>query len=342
MLKEIARKGSPRQRDRAFQTLALSEQFRGGRTSLALLAGIAATTAGEKRRTIFDAQNKWRLPGKRVRGEGDPKTKDSAVDEAYRGAGATYDLFKTAFKRSSINDKGMRLDASVHYGRDYDNAFWNGLQMVYGDGDGELFQRFTRALDVIGHELSHGVIQYEADLVYTGQSGALNESFADVFGSLVKQKVKSQKADEADWLIGEGLFTRHVKGKALRSMKAPGTAYDDPVLGRDPQPAHMKNYVKTDEDNGGVHINSGIPNRAFYEVAVSLGGYAWEKSGLIWYITLRDRLSREATFQRVAQITVSVAGELFGEKSSEQKAVREGWAAVGIKIQKQMKKRARQ
>jgi Zn-dependent metalloprotease len=228
----------------------------------------------------------------------------------------------------------MRLDSSVHYGENYDNAFWNGRQMVYGDGDGELFRRFTRSLDVIGHELAHGIIQCEADLRYQDQPGALNESYADVFGSLVKQYRKKQKAEEADWLIGEGLFTRKVKGQALRSLKAPGTAYDDPILGKDPQPSHMSEYVKTQEDNGGVHINSGIPNRAFYEVAIRLGGYAWEKAGRIWYLALVEKLSQEATFEEAAQATWSVAGELFGEGSKEQQAVREGWEAVGVKIKR--------
>jgi len=315
-------------------TLALSEQFRGQRLALTWLASVAATATGQKRRTIYDAQNRWRLPGRLVRGEGSPKSRDLAVNEAYNGSGAVYDFFKKIYQRNSLDDQGMRLDSSVHYGKNYDNAFWNGRQMVYGDGDGELFRRFTRSLDVIGHELAHGIIQCEADLLYQDQPGALNESYADVFGSLVKQYRKRQKAEEADWLIGAGLFTRKVKGQALRSLKAPGTAYDDPILGKDPQPSHMSEYVKTQEDNGGVHINSGIPNRAFYEVAIRLGGYAWEKAGRIWYVALVEKLSPEATFEEAAQATCSVAGELFGEGSEEERAVREGWEVVGVKIKR--------
>jgi len=332
MLKEIAKNGMPHQQACAWHTLSLSEQFRGQRLALTWLASFAATAAGEKRRTIYNAQNQWRLPGRLVRGEGNPKSHDLAVNEAYNGSGAVYDFFKKIYKRNSLDDKGMRLDSSVHYGEKYDNAFWNGRQMVYGDGDGELFGRFTKALDVIGHELSHGVIQFEADLLYQGQPGALNESYADIFGSLIKQYRKRQTAEEADWLIGAGLFTKKVKGQALRSMKAPGTAYDDPILGKDPQPAHIRDYVKTEEDNGGVHINSGIPNKAFYEAAIRLGGYAWEKAGRIWYIALVDRLSPEATFEEAAKATFSVAGELFGEGSKEQRAVRDGWEVVGVKI----------
>jgi Zn-dependent metalloprotease len=141
--------------------------------------------------------------------------------------------------------------------------------MVFGDGDGEIFNRFTIAIDVVAHELSHGVTETEAGLIYFEQSGALNESLSDVFGSLVKQYHLKQTADKADWLIGEGLLAKGINGKGLRSMSEPGTAYNDPLLGKDPQPAHMKDFIKTREDNGGVHLNSGIPNRAFYLAATA-------------------------------------------------------------------------
>jgi Zn-dependent metalloprotease len=203
--------------------------------------------------------------------------------------------------------------------------------MVFGDGDGQLFTRFTISVDVIGHELTHGVTEDEAQLVYQNQSGALNESVSDVFGSLVKQYLKGQTADEADWLIGEGLLAKGVQGRALRDMKNPGTAYDDPTLGKDPQPADMANYVQTAEDNGGVHINSGIPNRAFCLAALNLGGHAWEKAGRIWYETLRDpRLKPSARFTTFARATIRNAGITFG--ADETKAVTEAWHEVGVKV----------
>jgi Zn-dependent metalloprotease len=158
----------------------------------------------------------------------------------------------------------------------------------------------------------------------------LNESFSDVFGSLVKQWSKNQAADQADWLIGEGLFTPKVKGKALRSMKSPGTAYDDPVLGKDPQPADMSGFYTGTDDDGGVHINSGIPNRAFYLAATAIGGFAWEKAGLIWYTALRDRLRHDASFATAAAALVGVARELFGENGGEQRAVSDAWTVVGV------------
>ncbi len=339
MLDQIAKNGTPGQRASAETTMLHTAALRGQRAVRTEYPRFAAsaTTAG-KYRIVYTADNQSTLPGRQIRVEGDAPTGDVAADEAYDGAGATYDLYYDAYSRNSVDGNGLRLDSTVHYQQGYDNAFWNGQQMVYGDGDSDLppdkqlFNRFTIAIDVMGHELTHGVTQYTAQLVYSNQPGALNESISDVFGSLVKQRHLGQTAAQADWLIGQGLFTANVKGVALRSMKAPGTAYDDPVLGKDPQPAHMRDYVNTLSDNGGVHINSGIPNHAFYAVSVAIGGNAWEKAGRIWYVTLRDKLSANAQFQDAARLTYQTAGELFGSNSLEQQAVRSGWSEVGISV----------
>lgn len=335
MLRMIALRGNARQREAALGTLATDQTLRLSRATHELLdagarRGLLSVPATAKQRTIYDAKGRETLPGKTVRAEGGARSRDAAVNEAYDGLGATFDFYAYAYDRNSIDDEGLHLDATVHYGRRYDNAFWNGQQMVFGDGDGDLFNRFTISLDVIGHELTHGVTGDEAKLVYLGQAGALNESISDVFGSLVKQYAHGETADEADWLIGAGLFTSKVQGVALRSMKAPGTAFDDPVLGRDPQPATMAGYVRTSADNGGVHTNSGIPNHAFYLCAVALGGHAWEKAGRIWYETLRDkRLKPTATFLQFARYTVANADHWFG--AAERRAVAGAWDAVGIK-----------
>jgi Zn-dependent metalloprotease len=220
----------------------------------------------------------------------------------------------------------------VHYEKDYDNAFWNGERMVFGDGDGEVFGRFTISVDVIGHELTHGVTQYTAGLVYKDQSGALNESISDVFGSLVLQYARKQTAAKASWLIGEGLFTKRIHGVALRSMKAPGTAYDDPALGKDPQPGTMSGYVDTTDDDGGVHTNSGIPNHAFYLIATKIGGHAWEKAGRIWYDTLLAGMKPTTDFAGFAALTLAAAIKRYGEDSAEADAVRAGWSEVGVTI----------
>ena len=330
----IAKNGTSEQRELAQKTMLASAAFRGQRALLTEHPTFAASaTAAGKNRIVYSADNKSNLPGRQIRVEGGPPTGDAAADEAYDGAGATYDLYNDVYSRNSIDDNGLRIDSTVHYQTGYDNAFWNGQQMVYGDGDGDLFNRFTIAIDVMGHELTHGVTQYEASLVYSNQPGALNESMSDVFGSLVKQRHLGQTAAQADWLIGQGLLTAKVKGVALRSMKAPGTAYDDPVLGKDPQPAHMKDYVTTISDNGGVHINSGIPNHAFYVVATEIGGNAWEKAGRIWYITLRDKLGANSQFLDCARLTYQTAAELYGNNSLEQQAVRKGWDAVGLSVE---------
>ena len=335
ILRSIAERGTPEQRANASRTLALDATLRALRAaplSLERPTFPSSADGASKRRTIYSARHQQQLPGVMVASEAAPPAAnaDDAVREAFHGLGATWDFYSDIFDRQSIDDEGMALDATVHYGDRYDNAFWNSRQMVFGDGDGQLFNRFTIAVDVIGHELTHGVTEDEAGLVYMFQAGALNESISDVFGSLVKQRLRNEKAEQADWLIGEGLFTPKVKGAALRSMKAPGTAYDDPVLGRDPQPAHMKDYVAGPEDDGGVHINSGIPNRAFYLAAAAIGGYAWEKAGKIWYAALTDLLRRDSSFAAAARLTSSAAADLFGAGGSEEKAVREAWRVVGV------------
>jgi Zn-dependent metalloprotease len=296
-------------------------------------AAHADTDAGTLIRRISDAGQAQKLPGRLVRIESSVDSDDVMVNEAYAGLGQTHDLFWRRFARDSIDGHGLPLHATVHYGTTYDNAFWDGEQMVFGDGDGEIFNRFTASLSVIAHELAHGVTQHTANLAYRGQSGALNESLSDVFGALVEQHAAGQSAAEASWLIGEGLFTNAVNGQALRSMKAPGTAYDDSVLGTDPQPGSMADYIDTDDDNGGVHLNSGIPNRAFYLVAEALGGNAWEAPGQIWFDTLTSgTLATSVTFARFARATAAAASARFGSDSPEHEAVLHGWAEVGLSM----------
>jgi len=331
MNKNIVKKGTEKQKEGAWKNLVLTEQLRGRRSVTGLMSSMFSVS-DKLNRTIYDAGETETLPGKLVRSEDGKRTGGRTVSEAYDYSGATYNFYKDIFKRNSIDTRGMKLDSTVHYGEAYNNAFWNGTQMVYGDGDGEIFQRFTKSIDVIGHELTHGVTQYEAALEYQGQAGALNESFSDVFGTLIKQHALKQTVDKADWLIGAGLFTRKVNGIALRSMKEPGSAYNDPTIGKDPQPGHMKDFVNTTSDNGGVHINSGIPNRAYYLTATELGGNAWEKAGYIWYVTLTEKLRESSNFQKAANMTFDVASSVYGKGSQEQKAVQKAWNLVGIKI----------
>jgi Zn-dependent metalloprotease len=292
----------------------------------------AAVHPPRKRRYVYDAQHQFCLPGRLAMSQHWPRGTDVEVTEAYDGSGATYDFYAKVFRRKSIDGHGMRLDSTVHYGTRFENALWNGHQMVYGDGDGRIFKRFTASVDVIAHELTHGMTQHAAALGYAGQTGALNEHLSDAFGSMVKQYTLGQSARESDWLIGSDILGPDVQGRAVRSLAFPGTAYDDPVLGRDPQPSHMRDYVVTTDDHGGVHINSGILNRAFYLAATYLEGMTWEVLGRIWYAVLTGRLQPEADFADFVRATVDLAGELYGIGGRVQRILREAWSEVGLAV----------
>ncbi|KAF4972469.1 hypothetical protein FSARC_1036 [Fusarium sarcochroum] len=278
---------------------------------------------------IHTSPNESDLPRELIRDNGE-KVKDKAVNEAYDNVGTVLGFYKKYFKWLSIDNKNMDVVSTVHFGKSYENAFWDPekLQMVFGDG-GEFLNNFTGCIDVIGHELTHAVTEHTSPLDYYGQAGALNEHISDVFGIMVKQKVQDEQSNVADWLIGEDCILPGVKGTALRSMKEPGTAYDDPVFGKDPQAAHMKQFKTMFEDNGGVHIFSGIPNRAFYLVSVSFDGYSWEKAGKIWWAALKSgKISPKCTFKQFANVTIDCAKELFDASAS--KKVKQAWADVGV------------
>jgi Zn-dependent metalloprotease len=331
--RQLAEHGDDDTRERIASTLYHSQRITAVREATLIGERLhAVPSPNGKIRRVYDAKNKQKLPGKLVMGDGKAVSTDVEAMEAFDGCGATYDFFANAFGRNSIDDRGVPIVATIHYGVHFDNAMWNGAQIVFGDGDGKFFNRFTIDLDVIGHELTHGVTQHDAALEYQGQSGALNEHISDAFGIMVKQYRLGQTAAESDWLIGKDLFGRAVRGEALRSMKAPGTAYDDPVIGRDPQPSHMRNYVTSAEDNGGVHINSGIPNYAFYRFAIAIGGPVWLVAGRIWYHVLKTQLFPHAGFQDFASATVKAAGEMYGIGSFVQLAAAGAWSAVGLPV----------
>jgi Zn-dependent metalloprotease len=341
LLAYLVEHGTDEQREAALLTLASSASMRMRRlvitrllrdpASASAALALLAPPTGEQL-AVYDVAHGGQdaLPGRKIRSEGEPAVSDAGVNEAYDGAHTTYDFYEQLFGRRSIDGAGMEVVSSVHYGVNFDNAFWNGSQMVYGDGSGRIFipGGLTKSIDVIGHELTHGVTQYTAGLEYHSQPGALNESISDVFGSLIKQRTLGQTAEQADWLIGEGVLAPAL-GKALRSMKAPGTAFAG-----DNQPAHMRDYrdLPNDNnprnDNGGVHINSGIPNHAFYLAATALGGNAWETAGKIWYVALTEELTPTADFRAAAEATMTAATRSFG--SAERDSVASAWQAVGV------------
>jgi Zn-dependent metalloprotease len=335
LLVEFARTADPEQQGAILLTLDLDHSFRQSRAESAARQGLrAASTAariggGTPRRQIFDQQHSTsEQPGTLVRAEGDGPVADVSVNQAYENFGYTYALYWDMFHRDSIDDQGMQIDGLVHFGTSYDNAFWDGNgHMFFGDGDGQLLTDTTMGTDVVGHELSHGVTQHEANLIYHGQSGALNESVSDVFGSLVKQYHLSQTAEMADWLIGADIVGP-LLAPALRSMKDPGHANS-----HDTQPASMDGYVHTASDNGGVHTNSGIPNHAFYVIATEIGGNAWDAPGQIWYDTLTSpQLHPNATFARFASLTLRQARLRYGPGSPEAVAVKAGWEEVKVRV----------
>ncbi|MBC7460891.1 MAG: M4 family metallopeptidase, partial [Thermoleophilia bacterium] len=270
--------------------------------------------------------------GTLVRKDDQAPTGDKAVDAAHDNAALVHDFYANVLGRDSIDGNGMEMKSVVHYGVEYNNAYWDGEKMTYGDGDGKLFSPLSGALDVVGHEMTHGITEHSAGLDYHGQSGALNESWSDVFGELIEQYSENRSgfgtidaAKGADWLIGEDVFTPGTAGDALRSMKAPGTAYEG-----DPQPADMAHYAKMPDDpwhdNGGVHYNSGIPNRAAYEAGVKIGG---DKLAKVWYSALTQYLKPNSNFADAAAATIAAATKLYGA-GDVSSAVADAWSTVGV------------
>lgn len=326
-------------RARAEANLVAAANMRALRAREQVSRGLLAPQPAKhgKQRLLYDARGRDQLPGTLVRSEGQPAVADAAVNEAYDHAGSTFDFYDTVFRRNSLDGNGLTLVGTVHVGESdgrghfvsLDNAFWDGKQMAYGDGDGVIFQRFTRSLDVVGHELTHGVQSYTSNLEYEGQSGALNEHFADVFGILVRQWKNRETAAGSDWLIGREVLVPAPTRRGVRDMQHPGTAFvSDPYLGTDPQPEHMSKLYDGRSDNGGVHINSGIPNRAFVLAAKAMGGNAWDVTGRIWFDTML-RLSKRAQFQECAEASVEVASRIGDDAA---RAVSRAWANVGVAV----------
>jgi Zn-dependent metalloprotease len=296
------------------------------------------------------------LPGDLVLEEGPSGAQWAAADDAARGAytgtGKTYDFYKNVFNRKSYDGSDSPLVSSVHFefatssGCSPNNAAWVGdaEQMVYGDGDGVTFGLLSSSLDVTAHELTHGVTQFEADLVYSNESGALNEALSDILGESADYFFKGS----TDWKIGEEVFTPGSAGDALRYMNSP--SLDDPQVSN----GGMCNYVSSRDyypdrylgscDYGGVHLNSGIANLAFYlmsaggshplgKTSVSVPAIGIEQARHIWYKALKDHLTSTATFSDARKATVDAAKKLYACKAVSPAivdAVNDAWDAVGV------------
>ncbi len=274
----------------------------------------------------YDAASRSRLPGS-LWGSSDnvlDDTYDAAAVDAHYYAGITFDYFKNTFNRNSYDDRGAALKSTVHYGRNYNNAFWNGSQMVYGDGDGSAFLPLSGSLDVVAHELTHAVTDNSSDLIYQNESGALNEAMSDIFGTIVE----FYDNNNPDYEIGEDVYTPGVSNDALRSMSDP-TKYGDPDH-------YSKRYTGTG-DNGGVHINSGIINKAAYLLAkggthygVTVPGIGNDKVGEIYYRANTVYLTASSTFSQARAALVQSAADLYGAGSAEVNAVNKSFDAVGV------------
>ncbi|MGN7415355.1 M4 family metallopeptidase [Paenibacillus sp. SAF-068] len=275
------------------------------------------TTRGNGIQT-YTANNGSSLPGTLLTDSDNVWTDRAGVD-AHAHAAATYDFYKNKFNRNGINGNGLLIRSTVHYGSNYNNAFWNGAQIVFGDGDGTTFRSLSGDLDVVGHELTHGVIEYTANLEYRNEPGALNEAFADIFGNTIQSK---------NWLLGDDIYTPNIPGDALRSLSNP-TLYGQPDK-------YSDRYTGT-QDNGGVHINSGIINKAYYLAAqggthngVTVTGIGRDKAIQIFYSTLVNYLTPTSKFAAAKTATIQAAKDLYGANSAEATAITKAYQAVGL------------
>ncbi len=272
---------------------------------------------------VYDCHHGTSLPGAPVANPG--MSADATVKRAATETEAVAKFYWDVFKRDSLDGHHMTLISSVHYSTNFNNAFWNGAQMTYGDGDGKVFVDFTLGNDVIGHELTHGVTQHTAGFAYANEPGGLNESMSDVFGSMFRQWRAGQDVNAADWLIGHDIMGPVSKGKGytcLRDMANPASAH---ALAA--QPTHFSQY------HAGMdpHYSSGIPNFAFYKAAKAAGGHSWDKVGPIWYKALTGfPPSPNMKMKDFANRTRSLSTSMYPGDTAIKNAVNKAWTAVGL------------
>jgi Zn-dependent metalloprotease len=314
------------------RTLAVDDQMRRLRevnasltASSFAIANLAGLTALAKKPAIklFDCKHGNVLPGTAI---ASPQSSgDSTVKRTFKNTTDVAKFFAKEFGRNSLDGLGMDLISSVHYGDKYNNAFWNGQQMTYGDGDNSIFLDFTLGNDVVGHELTHGLTQFTLQLAYVDEAGGLNESMSDVFGSMFRQWEANQTVDKADWLIGKDIMGPKAKAAGytcLRDMAKPGSSK---ALSQ--QPSHYSGYSPGMDP----HISSGIPNNAFYRAATAIGGKSWLKAGQVWFEALTNTGPKpNMTMKQFADRTRAIAKTKYGVASKEDKGVDSAWKAVGL------------
>ena len=283
----------------------------------------AAAVAAAPTLQVFDCQNGTSLPGVPIANPG--SSSDASAKRAFNETKGVVDFYQNVFGRNSLDNAGMTLISSIHFSVNYNNAGWNGSQMKYGDGDGNIFIDFTNSNDVIGHELTHGVTQFTSGFAYQNQAGGLNESMSDVFGSMYRQWSANQTVSAADWLIGKEIVGPGAKARGLTCLRD----MSNPAAGHclAPQPTKFSQY----QNGMDPHDSSGIPNFAFYKAAMAIGGKSWEKTGKIWYRALSGFApSPNMKMSVFANRTRSLAGSLFAADPTIQTALDKAWKAVGL------------
>jgi len=272
---------------------------------------------------VYDCQHGVSLPGVLV---SNPATSaDGSVKRACVEAEAVAKFYWDIFRRDSIDAHHMTLVSSVHYSTKYNNAQWTGTEMLYGDGDGQIFVDFTLGNDVIGHELTHGVTQHSAGLAYSNEAGGLNESMSDVFGSMFRQWQGGQDVNAADWLIGKDIMGPVATSRGytcLRDMANPAASH---CLA--PQITNFSQY------HAGMdpHYSSGPPNLAFCKAAKAAGGHSWDKVGMVWYRALTAfPPSPNMLMSQFANRTRTLTQSMYPGDATVYNAVNNGWTAVGL------------
>jgi Zn-dependent metalloprotease len=287
------------------------------------MTAASIATAAPPTLLVFDCQHGIALPGVPI--PNPDASSDPSAKRAFKETKGVVDFYQQVFGRNSLDNAGLTLISSIHFSVNYNNAGWNGTQMSYGDGDGNIFIDFTKSNDVIGHELTHGITQFTAAFAYKNQSGGLNESMSDVFGSMFRQWSANQTVSAADWLIGKEIVGPGAAARGftcLRDMSNPAAKH---CLA--PQPTHFSQY----QNGMDPHDASGFPNLAFYKAATAIGGKSWEKTGKIWYQALTGFApSPNMKMSVFANRTRTLAGSLFPADPTIKAAVDAAWKAVGL------------
>jgi len=253
---------------------------------------------------------------------------DNAARDAHWSAEKAYDYFSSTHTYNSFDDADAEINCRVHYGVDYNNAFWNGIELTFGDGDGISYNPLT-SIDIVGHELTHGVVQHTADLEYLNESGALNESFADIFGCAIRFYADSANAN---YLMGDLVS---VGSGAFRSL-------ENPNLYNHPDCYNGTNWYTGTLDNGGVHINSGVQNHWFYLLvnggtgvndlgnSYNVTGIGMDKASKIAFRNLSTYLTMYSTYTNARTGAIQAAIDLYGACSNEVIQTTNAWRAVGV------------